>query len=104
MLQKGLVSVIMATHNTPEEYLRKSIDSILAQTYTDFEFIIVDDCSTDNSVAIIESYDDNRIRLIKNQENLGLTKSLNVGLRECQGEFVARMDDIYTMGYLCTQH
>ena len=88
----GLVSVIMSNYNTPEDYLRQSIDSILGQTYSNFEFIIVDDASTDGSLAVIESYKDPRIRIIKNSENLGLTKSLNIALDECRGEYIARMD------------
>lgn len=92
MYQKGLISVIMTNYNTPEDYLRQAIDSILCQTYSNFEFIIIDDCSTDNSVAVIESYTDERIRLFKNQINLGLTKSLNIALKKCNGEYIARMD------------
>lgn len=90
--KKDLVSVIMSNYNTPEEYLRASIESILNQTYQNFEFIIVDDCSTDNSLSIIESYTDDRIKVIKNEQNLGITKSLNRGLAVAKGEFVARMD------------
>lgn len=91
-LKAGLVSVIMSNFNTPEEYLRESIESVLSQTYEDFEFIIVDDCSTDQSVEIIKSYTDERICLIQNDENMGLTKSLNIALRSAKGEYVARMD------------
>lgn len=90
--EKDLVSVIMSNYNTPEEYLRASIESILNQTYQNFEFIIVDDCSTDNSLSIIESYTDDRIKIIKNPQNLGITKSLNRALAVARGEFVARMD------------
>lgn len=89
---KNLISVVMSNFNTDESYLRASIDSILNQTYDNFEFIIVDDCSTNNSVSIIESYDDKRIKLIKNKENMGLTKSLNIALKSATGEFIARMD------------
>ena len=91
-IEKGLISVIMSNYNTPETFLRESIQSILNQTYTNFEFIIVDDASTDDSLAIIESYSDQRIKIIKNTENLGLTRSLNKALDECNGEYVARMD------------
>lgn len=91
-MTKNLVSVIMSNYNTDESYLRTSIESILNQTYKNFEFIIVDDCSTNNSVNIIESYGDKRIKLIKNKENIGLTKSLNIALKSADGEFVARMD------------
>lgn len=91
-IEKGLVSVIMSNYNTPEEYLRASIESVLNQTYSNFEFIIIDDCSTDNSLEIIKSYADKRIVILRNEENLGITKSLNKGLRMAKGEFVARMD------------
>ncbi len=91
-LQKGLISVIMSNYNTPEEYLHNAIESILSQTYSDFEFIIVDDCSTDNSLEIIKSYKDSRISIIKNEVNMGITKSLNRALAVSKGEFVARMD------------
>ncbi len=91
-IEKGLVSVIMSNYNTPEEFLRPAIESILNQTYQNFEFIIIDDCSTDNSLSIIESYTDDRIRIIRNFQNLGITKSLNKGLAVAKGEFVARMD------------
>ncbi len=90
--EKGLVSVIMSNYNTPEVYLRSAIESILNQTYQNFEFIIIDDCSTDNSLQIIESYSDKRISIIRNEQNLGITKSLNKGLAVAKGEFVARMD------------
>lgn len=91
-LEKGLISVIMSNYNTPEVYLRTAIESILSQTYQRFEFIIVDDCSTDNSVEIIESYNDSRIIVLKNSENMGITKSLNKALCVAKGEYIARMD------------
>lgn len=90
--EKNLVSVIMSNFNTPEEYLRPAIESILNQTYRNFELIIIDDCSTDNSLSVIESYTDERIKIIRNEINLGITKSLNRGLNAANGEFVARMD------------
>lgn len=89
---KKLISVIMSNFNTPEEYLRSAVESILNQTYECFEFIIIDDCSTDNSLSVIELYKDGRIVLIKNEKNLGITKSLNRGLAVAKGEYVARMD------------
>ena len=82
----------MTNYNTPEEYLRQAIDSILDQTYKNFEFIIVDDASTDNSLSVIESYKDKRVITLKNEENIGLTNSLNRALEVCKGEFIARMD------------
>lgn len=85
------VSVVMAVYNG-EKYLREALDSILAQTFTDFEFIIVNDGSTDATSQIIEEFDDDRIRLIQNQLNIGLTLSLNRGLEVATGEYIARMD------------
>lgn len=82
----------MSNYNTPEEYLRTAIESILNQTYSNFEFIIVDDYSTDDSKKVVKSYKDPRIILIENKENLGLTKSLNIALKQAKGEFIARMD------------
>ncbi len=74
-----------------EEHLREAVDSVIAQTFADFEFLIVDDGSTDQTREILESYDDARIRLIE-QENRGLVRSLNRALEEAKGEYVARMD------------
>jgi glycosyltransferase involved in cell wall biosynthesis len=85
-----LISVIMPVYNG-EEFLKEAIDSVLAQTLTDFEFIIINDGSTDKSKIIIESYDDKRIIHIE-QENKGLSKTLNIGASYCNGEFIARMD------------
>lgn len=85
------ISVLMCVYNG-EQFLSESIESILEQTYEDFELIIVNDGSTDSTVEIIESYTDNRIRLINNKSNIGLTKSLNIGLESAKGEFIARQD------------
>lgn len=74
-----------------ENYLREAIDSILNQTLSDFEFIIIDDGSTDESATIINSYSDNRIRLIQ-QQNKGLAAALNLGLQAAYGKYIARMD------------
>lgn len=84
------VSVIMSVFNG-EDFLRETIDSILNQTFTDFEFIIINDGSTDSTRMILESYNDPRIRLF-NQENAGLTKSLNNGIDKTKGEYIARQD------------
>jgi glycosyltransferase involved in cell wall biosynthesis len=85
------VTVLMAVYNG-ECYLRETIDSILAQTSQDFEFLIINDGSTDSTQEIIQSYDDPRIRLVDNEHNLGLARSLNKGLELAQGEFIARQD------------
>lgn len=81
----------MPLYNTAP-YLREAIDSILTQTFADFEFLIIDDASTDGSVAIVKSYNDPRIRLIEKPENTGYTNSLNMGLELAKGEYIARMD------------
>lgn len=85
-----LLSVVMAVYNG-EKYLKESIESILEQTFTDFEFIIINDGSTDNTLAIINSYADHRIKII-NQQNAGLSKSLNKGIAIATGDFIARID------------
>ncbi|MGF1523653.1 MAG: glycosyltransferase [Leptolyngbyaceae cyanobacterium] len=88
------ISVIMSVYNGSPNYLRESIDSILQQSFTDFEFIIIDDCSSDDSGSILSEYAsrDRRIRLFRNEQNLGLTKSLNKGLSLAQGDYIARQD------------
>lgn len=93
-MSNPLISVIMSVYNTKQEYLRISIESILAQSFGDFEFIIVDDCSTDGSLDIIQEYAgrDKRIVVICNENNLGLTKSLNIALKKAKGKYIARMD------------
>lgn len=73
-------------------YLQQSLESILQQTFRDFEFVIVDDASTDDTPSIIRSYPDKRIIAVTNNVNLGLTRSLNVGIRHCRGHYIARMD------------
>lgn len=85
------ISVVMSVYNG-ELYLENAIESILEQTFTDFEFIIVDDNSTDGSWAVLTRFSDPRVRLVRNQENIGLTRSLNKGLRLAQGIYIARMD------------
>ncbi|MFV0186645.1 glycosyltransferase [Empedobacter falsenii] len=84
------VSVVLPVYNG-ELYLKDAISSILNQTFNDFEFIIINDGSTDNSLNIINSFDDNRIVLI-DQQNQGLAKSLNNGLKKAKGKYIARMD------------
>jgi glycosyltransferase involved in cell wall biosynthesis len=85
-----LISVVMSVYNG-EKYLREAVDSIINQTFTDFEFIIINDGSTDDTRAILESYTDDRIVLL-HQENIGLTKSLNKGLVLAKGKYFARQD------------
>ena len=84
------LSIIMPTLNA-EKYLRESIDSILDQTFKDFEFLIIDDNSTDNTLKIINNYKDKRIKLIKGK-NKGIASALNLGIKNSKGEYIARMD------------
>jgi glycosyltransferase involved in cell wall biosynthesis len=91
MLKYPKISVVMAVYNG-ESHIRSSVESILNQAYRDFEFIIVDDCSSDDTVNIIKTYNDSRIRIICNEKNIGQTKSLDEGLRIAKGEFIARID------------
>ena len=81
----------MSTYND-ELYIEESLRSILNQTLADFELIIYDDCSTDHTVEKIRAFHDPRIQLICNEENCGLTKNLNKGLRIARGKYIARMD------------
>lgn len=90
-----MISIIMSTYKEEENLLRESIESILNQTYKDFEFIIILDYPDNNlHKKIIEEYSkiDNRIRFFVNEKNLGLTGSLNRGLSLAKGEYIARMD------------
>lgn len=91
MTQTHLISVLMPVYNTKEEYLRASIESILNQTFTDFEFIIVNDGSTNNAEEVILSYKDNRIKYVK-QENQGIVGALNNAWSKASGKYIARMD------------
>src|SRR5688572_6579554 len=86
------ISVLMPVYNT-ERYLREAMESVLAQTFTDYEFIILDDGSTDRSVNIIRQFAerDERIRFFP-LEHLGYVNLLRRGLSQCRGEFIARMD------------
>lgn len=93
ILQQPKVSVVMSVYNG-KKYLREAVESILNQTFRDFEFIIVDDGSCDNTLEILKDYaeKDSRIKIIKNEKNIGLTKSLNKAIQEAKGEYIARMD------------
>ncbi|PVX25775.1 MAG: glycosyl transferase, partial [Candidatus Bathyarchaeum sp.] len=91
MVSNPRIDVIMSVYNG-ETYLREAIESILNQTYTNFRFIIVDDCSNDGSFDIINSFTDERIVVIKNKKRSGLTRNLNKALRASDAEYVARQD------------
>lgn len=85
------VTVLTTVYNGMA-FIREAIESTLNQTFTDFEFLIIDDASTDDSVECIRSYNDPRIRLIQNDVNIGQTASLNKGLLIAKGKYIARFD------------
>ena len=98
------VSILMPVYNVAP-YLREAIDSILNQTFEDFELIILDDCSPDNSAEILDTYTDERIVRYRGEKNMGLSNVLNVGMAMARGEFIARMDsdDLSTPERLAVQ-
>lgn len=87
-----LLSVVMSTYNR-ENIVSETIESILNQTFTDFEFIIIDDCSVDGTFDLINSYNDSRIKLFKNYQNKGCTFNYHVGHNISSGQYVAHTDD-----------
>ena len=93
-----MVSIVMPSYNTAS-YIADSIRSVLAQTYRDWELLIVDDCSTDNTDEVVKLFlDDKRIRYIKNEKNCGAAMSRNRALREARGKWIAFLDsdDLWT--------
>ena len=104
--KKPSISVVMSVYNG-EKYLRQSIDSIINQSFSDYEFIIINDGSIDNTQRILEEYakKDSRIRII-NHNNIGLTKSLNIGINNATSDLIARQDadDISLINRLALQY
>jgi len=88
---KPIISVILPIYNG-EEYLNEAMESILIQTFKDFELIVIDDASNDNSVEIINKYEDPRIKLHENKKNIGQASSENIGLTLSSGKYIARLD------------
>ena len=86
------ISVVMPVYNTQIDFLKEAVESILNQSFREFEFIIIDDGTTDGSSQYLGSLSDPRIRIIRNERNLGITKSLNIGLSAARGKYIARMD------------
>lgn len=87
----GLISIIMAAYNA-EKTIGMAISSVLAQTYTNWELIVVDDCGKDDTVAVVRSFDDQRIRLIHNPCNKGVSYTRQHGVQEAKGEWIAILD------------
>lgn len=92
-MKRGLISVIMSAYNS-EKFIADSIKSISNQTYDNWELILINDCSTDHTSQIVSQFmdSDSRIKIINNSENYGLTKSLNIGIANSNGEYIARLD------------
>ena len=86
-----MVSVVIPAYNR-ERYLADAVDSVLAQTFTDFELLIVDDGSRDRTVEIAKSYRDPRIRLVRHERNRGVAAARNTGVAEARGAYVAFLD------------
>ncbi len=91
MSQLDLISVVMPVFNG-ERYLKDAVESILNQSYAHFEFIIINDGSTDSTSAILSQYKDDRLKLVHFEENRGLIEALNHGFKLAQGNYIARMD------------
>ena len=91
MVMAPLVSVLMPVYKTAP-YLREAMDSMLCQTFKDFELIVLNDCSPDNAEEILDAYDDSRIVRYKGENNVGLSNVLNVGIGMARGKYIARMD------------
>ena len=85
------VTVFIPVYNR-EKYIHQAISSVLAQDYSDFELLLVDDGSDDRSIEIIRSFNDKRIRLLQNVENLGIPKTRNRGIEEAKGQYIAMLD------------
>ncbi len=85
------ISIIVPVYNA-EKFIKETIRSVLSQTKQEWELLLVDDCSTDSSASIIESFDDDRIRLIKMEDNLGAYAARNRGVKEAEGRYIAFLD------------
>ena len=90
-IDRPKISVLMPVYNG-DKFLAKAVNSILNQTFNNFEFIIINDGSTDNSLTILKSFNDKRINIINNTENKGITFALNKGLKSAKGKYIARQD------------
>ena len=88
---KTLISVVLPVYNVAD-YIKEAIDSILNQSFQNFDIIVIDDCSTDQTVSIIEDYKDRRIQIIMKPANKGLIDSLNIGFAAATGKYIARVD------------
>lgn len=88
-----LVSVLVATYNS-ENFIKDNLDSLIAQTYKNIEIVVCDDASSDKTVSIVKRYQekDERIKIIQNEKNLGITLNMNNGIKNCNGKYIAILD------------
>ena len=91
VIESPLISVLLSVYND-DKNIKKSIDSILSQSYKNIELLVIDDCSTDKTFGILKEIKDSRIRIFRNKDNLGLTKSLNILINKSKGQIIARQD------------
>lgn len=89
--QQPVVSVVMPVYNC-EAYIHDAVESVLSQTFSDFELLIIDDCSTDRTLEVISQFNDPRIYVFHKSVNSGITDSLNLGIEKARGRYIARMD------------
>ncbi len=96
-MEVGLISIIMAAYNA-EKTISEAIESVLQQTYSEFELIVINDCSIDRTADIVKDFSDSRIRLIENKENLGVSKTRHTGALAAKGDWIAILDsdDMWT--------
>ena len=91
VIETPLISVLLSVYND-DENIKKSVDSILSQSYKNIELLVIDDGSTDHTNEILNSIKDTRLKIFRNEENLGLTKCLNILIKKSQGKILARQD------------
>ena len=91
IIENPLISVLLSVYND-DKNIKKAIDSILSQSYKNIELLIIDDCSTDKTYEIINEIKDTRVKIFRNKDNKGLTKSLNILIKESKGQILARQD------------
>jgi glycosyltransferase EpsE len=89
----ALITVLMTTFNEPVEYIQQSIESVLNQTYANFELLILDDSSNEDAIQAIDSFKrDNRVSVVRDKQRMGFVNALNKGMKMAKGEYIARMD------------
>ena len=91
VIETPLISVLLSVYND-DENIKKSVDSILSQSYKNIELLVIDDGSTDKTYEILNGINDGRLKIFRNKKNLGLTKCLNILIKKSQGKILARQD------------